>query len=433
MTEERYEEISSLIDYKNEEFNKISEEEFKEFNNKRYLKITDQKDALDGLLAQIETAQQGYQNVWATGFSQLDEKLDGGFLGGNLIGVGAVSSLGKTTFVLQIADQMAALGKDVLIFSLEMSKNELNAKSISRNTYRLTEPDIYKTLVIGDGFIPLDSNIKLSSWQKQEYRVTMGDVLRGRVGYVGEDKRKLFDEALAITQKLSEHIYIIRNNEVNLDFVADMIQCHEDVTGQKPFVMIDYLQILKPREGSQTKDKRLLTDEDVNGLKDLAVRKDLPILIVSAFNRTNYLEPVSMGSFKESGGIDYTCDTVIGLQYSGMQYQKHYIKKNEVKKIVFENKQAHESRVRQLFEKMDSDGAEGKSLPIDVVLLKNRGIAKGKLLFEFCPKYNIFREKKDQNAEPYSWNHDEDEIEVPFKEDNRTENEIKKNWTRKEV
>ena len=68
-----------------------------------------------------------------TGIKSLDEILDGGLYSG-LYCIGSVSSLGKTTFCLQIADSVALNGKDVLIFSLEMSKYELIAKSISRHT-----------------------------------------------------------------------------------------------------------------------------------------------------------------------------------------------------------------------------------------------------------------------------------------------------------
>lgn len=401
MDEERYKEIDTMT---GEELNELVEEEYREFNKMRYLKRTDQKTALDDLVAHIDTAQQGYLSMWATGFPELDKKLDGGFLGGNLIVVGAISSLGKTTFALQIADQLAGQGKDVLIFSLEMSKNELNAKSISRNTFKLTD-------------IGVDRYGEPKKTPRQEYRLTMSDILRGRVGRIGEDKRKLFDEALAETQKLSDHLYILRDNDMDLDKIAATIQAHEDATGRKPFVIIDYLQILKAREEARTSDKRLLTDDDVNRLKDLAEKQGVPILLISSFNRNSYLEPVSMGSFKESGTIEYSSDTLIGLQYSGMQYQKHWFtNKNGTKKQVYENKTEHDTRVRLLAEKMDKDGADGLFLPIDVVLLKNRGISKGKILFEFCPKYNIFREKRDQDAKRYEWNHDADETN-PFEED----------------
>jgi replicative DNA helicase len=69
-----------------------------------------------------------------TNFEELDEILDGGLYEGLYI-LGAISSLGKTSFVLQIADQVAQQGQDVLIFSLEMAKTELMAKSISRISF----------------------------------------------------------------------------------------------------------------------------------------------------------------------------------------------------------------------------------------------------------------------------------------------------------
>ena len=68
-----------------------------------------------------------------TGFSNLDKILEGGLYEGLYI-VGAISSLGKTTFITQIADQIAEAGQDVLIFSLEMARSEIMAKSISRLT-----------------------------------------------------------------------------------------------------------------------------------------------------------------------------------------------------------------------------------------------------------------------------------------------------------
>ena len=71
----------------------------------------------------------------STGIKTLDEALEGGFYKKNLVILGAISSLGKTTLALQIGDNIARGGNDVLIFSLEMSKEELIAKSLSRNMF----------------------------------------------------------------------------------------------------------------------------------------------------------------------------------------------------------------------------------------------------------------------------------------------------------
>lgn len=46
--------------------------------------------------------------------------------------LGAVSSLGKTTFIHQMADQIACAGQPVLFFSLEQTRLELTTKSLSR-------------------------------------------------------------------------------------------------------------------------------------------------------------------------------------------------------------------------------------------------------------------------------------------------------------
>ena len=116
----------------------MSPEEREEYLIKHYNELTDNKTALENLEADINARKQGYGEVWASGFSELDKKLDGGFMGEQLIFLGAISSLGKTSYALQIATQIAEQGKDVLIFSLEMSKNELNAKTISRYTHILT-------------------------------------------------------------------------------------------------------------------------------------------------------------------------------------------------------------------------------------------------------------------------------------------------------
>lgn len=65
-----------------------------------------------------------------TGFKELDKAINGVIPG--LYVLGAISSLGKTTFISQLGDQLASSGEKIIFFSLEQSKFELTAKSISR-------------------------------------------------------------------------------------------------------------------------------------------------------------------------------------------------------------------------------------------------------------------------------------------------------------
>lgn len=314
-------------------------------------------------------------------------------MGEQLIFLGAISSLGKTSYALQIATQIAEQGKDVLIFSLEMSKNELNAKTISRYTYTLTEKDQYR----------------------QKYRLTTRDILSGRVGVAfgqGTDEQgKVFIEAYEATKKIAGNTRIfVGENDVDVDKISEIVDIHIRATNKRPFVIVDYLQILQPSEGAKTTDKRLLTDYDVTRLKVLSRDFHIPVLAISAFNRTNYLEPVSMGSFRESSGIEYSSDVLLAMQYDGMDYQKHWFTtQTGKKKKVFESSQDHNTRVRELLDKMDRDGANGSPLPIELKILKNRNGAKGSLYFDFLPAYNHYAEKTKSS---FVYEYDEDD--VPF-------------------
>ena len=63
-------------------------------------------------------------------------------------------------------------------------------------------------------------------------------------------------------------------------------------------------------------DKQNL-DRIVCALKKLSRQHGLTILAISSFNRENYNLEVSMNAFKESGGIDYSADVLLGLQARG--------------------------------------------------------------------------------------------------------------------
>ena len=277
-----------------------------------------------------------------------------------------------------------------------MSKNELNAKTISRYTYQLTQKDQYK----------------------QQYRLTTRDILSGRVGGVafgkGTDTQgELFIEALEATKKIAGNTRIfVGENDIDVDKVRETVDIHIRATNKKPFVILDYLQILQPSDSANTTDKRLLTDYDVTRLKVISRDFHIPVLVISAFNRTSYLEPVSMGSFRESSGIEYSSDILLAMQYDGMDYQKHWFTtQTGKKKKVFESTQDHNTRVRELLDKMDKDGANGLPLPIELKILKNRNGSKGSLYFDFLPAYNYYAEKTTSS---YVYEYEEDDAEAIF-------------------
>ena len=247
-----------------------------------------------GQLATLEEyiTRQAQRPPLPTGFPQLDAALDGGLYDGLYV-LGAVSSLGKTAFAMQIADQLAQQGRDVLIFSLEMTAFELMARSISRETFR-ADP----------------TRIKYLS------RSVRGVLDGRRYPDYSREEREHLQAAKAAYAAYASHLWFREgDHETGLEFLREEVRRHIRETGVRPVVLVDYLQIIAPVDVHFT-DKQNL-DRIVCALKKLSREEELTILAISSFNRENYNLEVSMSAFKESGGIDYSADVLIGLQARG--------------------------------------------------------------------------------------------------------------------
>ena len=219
------------------------------------------------------------KTVYPTGFSELDKNLDGGLVPG-LYAVGAIPSLGKTSFCLQLADQIAEAGHDVLFFSLEQSRLELVSKSISRITAKTDIKTFVESKQIRKGYLP----------------------------------KQVIDATEKYIESVGDRLSIIEGNfNCSISFIGDYIRDYVRRNDARPVTFIDYLQILKPA-GDKRQTTKETIDETVTELRRLSRELCLPIVVISSFNRTNYLTPVDFESFKESGGIEYTSDTVLGLQ-----------------------------------------------------------------------------------------------------------------------
>lgn len=235
-----------------------------------------------------------------TGFKKLDKLLSGGLHEG-LITVGANTSLGKTTFVLQIADHIAESGHDVLVFSLEMSKYELISKSISRITYQRC----------------MSSNMPVNR-AKSQLGITDGS----RYQNYTNDELDLIKDALEDYSKgIAQGLYIYESvADMTVEQIDGIIRTHYERTRQYPVVIIDYLQLLQHKDRYINTNDKLRTDVNVTSLKRLSRAYKIPVIAISSFNRTSYgKEDVDLSSFKESGGIEYSSDIIIGLQQKAEQ------------------------------------------------------------------------------------------------------------------
>lgn len=305
-----------------------------------------------------ECRETGEGQAIATGFLSLDKLLDGGLYPG-LYFIGAVSSLGKTTLVMQIADNIAKDGHIVLVYSLEMSRSELMAKTISRESFLrdLAENHTSANALTTRGVLRASFN---------------GDVQKALVKDVIEDY-EVWGENQAIIEGVGD---------IGVERIAKHVIGFVRLNAIVPVVIIDYLQILAPygKEYIRATDKQIV-DKNVLELKRLSRECKVPIICVSSFNRENYNGPVTMAAFKESGAIEYSSDVLIGMQIEGIERGSN------------EKADEYKERLQKTADNVAACKKRGEPIAIEAKILKHRNGIPGGVRFSFHSRFNCFEDR----------------------------------------
>lgn len=245
-----------------------------------------------GNIAKIRTLEGAVEPI-QTGIAGLDELLGGGLRPGALHALGAIASMGKTTAALQIADHIASTGWPVLFVTIEQSAREMIVKSLTRIMRTLGEAGV----------------VEESSVYDPKARAAWSD-----------ETNRLFDEACGIYQeKIAQWLVFLEGMADRPTSAADVDEAARyiaDRCGVPPVVFIDYLQLLAPVDEGLLERKNV--DLNVKALRLLANKLNTPVVAIASLNRGSYYAPIDLDSFKESGGIEYGADVVMGIQPSGM-------------------------------------------------------------------------------------------------------------------
>lgn len=197
-----------------------------------------------------------------TGLPQLDRAIGGG-LGSGLYVLGAESSVGKTSLALYLARSAAKSGSRVLFVSYEQQDAQLLAKLVAG--LRMSREQI------------------APPYTPEEMQVLT------RVTVPGRDADRSIPGLL---QQIERFLKACEG--------ADM----------RPVVFVDYLQAIAM---GQESGARQAIDSLISGLRTLLMRLDGCVFLISSLNRAAYQSAVQMNSFKESGGIEYAADVILGL------------------------------------------------------------------------------------------------------------------------
>lgn len=242
-------------------------------------------------LERIEKASKNKGTVTGipTGFIDLDYKLSG-LQPSDLVLVAARPSMGKTAFVLNIAQYIAfKKDKSVAIFSLEMSKEQLVNRMFSLESQ--VDAQAIRT-----------GNMKDSDWEK---------LIEG-AGIIGRS-RLIIDDTPGIS--ISELRSKCR--KYKLEHGLDVI-------------IIDYLQLMTGGVGRSQESRQQEVSEISRSLKGLARELNVPVVTLSQLSRAVESRPDKrpmLSDLRESGAIEQDADVVMFIYRD-----EYYNKDSEFKK-----------------------------------------------------------------------------------------------------
>ena len=226
----------------------------------------------------------------ATGFLDLDYKTSG-MQPADLVLIAARPSMGKTAFVLNIAQYVAfRLKEAVAIFSLEMSKEQLVNRMFS-----------------------LESNVDAQNLRNGTLNDEEWEKLIESAGVIGKSKLIIDDTAgISISELRSKCRKFKLEHDIKM-------------------IIIDYLQLMSGSGRSESRQQEI--SEISRSLKKLARELNVPVLALSQLSRAVEQRPdhrPMMSDLRESGAIEQDADVVMFI------YRDDYYNKDSEKKGISE-------------------------------------------------------------------------------------------------
>ena len=330
--------------------------EAKDTERKKELRQRTGEGMLDDFILKVtDTEKRPFEPI-KTGISDIDRALNGGLMRKTLVMLGAAPGMGKTALSQWIFENMATAGNDCLYINLEMSREQLLARSLSR-----------------------------IAWKNEKKDISAIDILRG---YSWNDEQwGIVGKAVA---KYKEDIapHFIYNPDGVGNSLASILAAMESETRRlqnqgkaAPLICIDYLQLID----SGNRDNVEGMKNTIAAFKQFALVNNTVVFLIMANNRESNKEgKATLESGRDTSAIEYSGDMVLGLSYTAIEDKEKYtIEENGKKKTCVYDLDAIRELKRAAYEKGEPTPAICNGLSLRV--LKNRfgdSERRAKLLFD---------------------------------------------------
>lgn len=281
-------------------------------NTQRLSDITDMLCALDAedtrsneqlfddFIAAIQT---DTFKPFASGMPDFDGILSGGIRPQELVILGGAPGIGKTAFTQQLFETMAQNGIDVIYFNLEMSREQLLARSLAR-------------MISKDGG-----------------KVSALEILQG-YNWTTEQGKTIEAAARRYRREIAPHIVYnpMQNRSATLaSILAAMTNAAERATKAgtaAPAVVVDYLQLV---ECDDRMEQSEIIKRAVKAFKDYAIKYNTFVFVIMANNRaSNASGKATQESGRDTSAIEYSADTMLQLAYTASLRRKDALTPDEI-------------------------------------------------------------------------------------------------------
>jgi replicative DNA helicase len=269
---------------------------------------------VDGLDELVEMVRQAYRDKAPmtgklTGFTALDQQLLG-MWPGQLVIIAARPAQGKSTLALNIAENFSDRNEHVLFVTLEMSKFELQIKSLAR--------------------------------------ASRADSRRLMTGQLTEEEAQRLAGGIKTVKDREDWLQVEDNGDTTVQKLAATASKMKRTQGLG-LIVVDYIQLMTATVKSESRAEQIGSIS--RGLKQLARRLDVPVLALAQMNRAvearSDHRPV-MSDLRESGTLEQDADVVMFI-HDETSYDAGKDPKGEVELIVVKNRRGPTGSVKMLY------------------------------------------------------------------------------------